>query len=101
MAIAYWTFAGITLTLTVNAFLKDQEAIKHDNKAFLFIALTTLLWPITLPFIVNKKLQRAKAMKAIKLSKQRRKLQVVHSPTAEVPTVLSTTFHHSPATSDS
>lgn len=59
MAIGYWTFAGVTFSLLLKAFLKDTKADKLDSKAWLFILVATLLWPITLPFIIRSKLKSA------------------------------------------
>ena len=57
MAIGYWIFAGITFTIVLQAFLKDSQASKRDAKAWLFVLIAALLWPITLPFIIRRKLQ--------------------------------------------
>ena len=57
MAIGYWIFAGITFTIVLQAFLKDFQASKRDAKAWLFILIAALLWPITLPFIIRRKLR--------------------------------------------
>ena len=58
MAIAYWTSAGITFALVLQAFLNDPTANKLDVSAWAFISLAALLWPITLPFVVRSKLKR-------------------------------------------
>ncbi|MEL6603114.1 MAG: hypothetical protein AAFP20_07795 [Cyanobacteria bacterium J06614_10] len=63
MAIAYWTIAGATFVTIMSAFLKDQQAAKLNPKAWVFIAVATLLWPITLPFILSSKLRTAQARK--------------------------------------
>ena len=57
MAIGYWIFAGVTLTIVLQAFLKDSQASKRDAKAWLFVLIASLLWPITLPFIIRRKLR--------------------------------------------
>ena len=56
MVIAYCIFAGITFTIVIRAFLKDRDA-QADATALIFIAAATILWPITLPFILRKKFQ--------------------------------------------
>ena len=61
MAIAYWTIAGITFSIILSAFLRDRTARKVSLKAWTFIAIATLLWPITLPFIISSKLRAAQA----------------------------------------
>jgi hypothetical protein len=58
MAIAYWTLASLTLTLTLSAFLKDSDAPKNSATHWLFIAVVTLLWPVTLPTILGRKVGR-------------------------------------------
>ncbi|MEL6815344.1 MAG: hypothetical protein AAFP03_11090 [Cyanobacteria bacterium J06598_3] len=76
MAIAYWTVAGVTFAIVVFAFLSDFEANKRDLKSFAFIAAATLLWPITLPFILRQKYLTAKARhKARKKAKVLSQLQ--------------------------
>ena len=57
MITAYLTFAGITLTVVLSAFFKDGEANKTSIGAWMFIALTASLWPLTLPSIVRSKLR--------------------------------------------
>ena len=61
MVIAYCIAAIITATLITQAFLKDRAARKNNLSAWAFIAITTLLCPITLPFIISSKLRMAKA----------------------------------------
>ncbi|MGC1308870.1 MAG: hypothetical protein WA885_16710 [Phormidesmis sp.] len=61
MAIAYCIIASITCIVVLSAFFKDKETNKLSLRAWIFIAITTLLWPITLPFIISSKLRAAKA----------------------------------------
>lgn len=61
MAIAYWTVAGITFSIILSAFLRDKATRKVSLKAWIFIAVATLLWPVTLPFIISSKLRAAQA----------------------------------------
>ena len=61
MAIAYWTVAGITFSIILSAFLRDHATPKISLKAWAFIATATLLWPVTLPFIISSKLRAANA----------------------------------------
>ena len=75
MVTAYLTIAGLTLTIVLRAFFKDREAEKNSVGAWMFIALTAALWPLTLPSIVRSKLrnqakQRAKAKKRSDLNQQ-------------------------------
>lgn len=60
MAIAYWTVAGITFSIILRAFLRDRDTRKVSVRAWVFIGTATLLWPITLPFIINSKRRAAK-----------------------------------------
>lgn len=61
MAIAYWTVAGITFSIILSAFLRDHATPKVSLKAWAFIGTATLLWPVTLPFIISSKLRAASA----------------------------------------
>ena len=61
MAIAYWTVAGITFSLIISAFLRDHATPKISIKAWAFMGTATLLWPVTLPFIISSKLRAAEA----------------------------------------
>lgn len=70
MVTAYWTIAGVTLTIVLNAFLKDREADRKHVRVWIFIALAALLWPVTLPSIVRSKLRR-NSTKARPYSKRR------------------------------
>lgn len=63
MAIAYWTIAGLTFSIILSAFLKDKATRKVSLKAWAFISIATLIWPVTLPFIISSKLRVAKAEK--------------------------------------
>lgn len=101
MATAYWTLAGITLAIIVFAFLSDREADKRDLKSFAFIAAATLLWPITLPFILHQKYltvkARQQARKKAKIISQLQQ-QLAHD---NEPAVMMSTFQGTPATGDS
>lgn len=59
MAIAYWTVAGITFSIILSAFLRDDSTRKISAKAWVFITTATVLWPVTLPFIISSKLRVA------------------------------------------
>jgi hypothetical protein len=65
MVTAYWIVASITFLIILNAFLKDGATQKASVQAFVFISMATLLWPITLPFIVSSKLRRARAYQQV------------------------------------
>jgi hypothetical protein len=70
MAIAYWTVAGITFSIILRAFLKDGTPNKINLQALVFIGTATVLWPMTLPFIVSSKLRAAKARHQANASEQ-------------------------------
>ena len=48
--------AIVTFLIALYAFFKDAEADKTLGLNWAFVIVTGLLWPITLPFIVWKKL---------------------------------------------
>lgn len=60
MATLYWTVASITFAIILSAFLRDSATRKMSGRAWAFIAIATLLWPITLPFILSSKLRALK-----------------------------------------
>ncbi len=64
MAIAYWTVAAITCSIVLTSFIKDANTPKFSADAWLFIAIATLLWPVTLPSILNSKLRSRQRPKA-------------------------------------
>lgn len=84
MAIAYWTVAGITFSIILSAFLRDQATRKMSLKAWTFIAVATLLWPVTLPFIVSSKLRVAKAKRLSKHKAQKEDKLLTKLQTAPV-----------------
>ncbi len=49
--------ATITFLIALYAFFKDTAASKVSVLNWSFVVVTGLLWPITLPFIVWKKLR--------------------------------------------
>ena len=57
MAIGYWIFAGVTFAIVLQAFLSDLKANKLDIRAWVFILVASLIWPITLPCIIRTKLK--------------------------------------------
>lgn len=57
MVIAYWTIFSLTFAVVLNAFLKDQSTAKNNVKAWLFVLVAAIIWPITLPFIISSKLR--------------------------------------------
>ncbi|MEO0769307.1 MAG: hypothetical protein AAFY72_07720 [Cyanobacteria bacterium J06649_4] len=91
MAIAYWTVAALTFATILSAFLRDRQASKTNPKAWVFIAVATLLWPITLPFIISSKLRMAKAKRQ---TNQKQPQQSRHSDTDGQ---VMTTMHTAPA----
>lgn len=64
MILTYWIAAGATATLIIQAFLKDGAVSKVSLEAWTFITVATLLWPITLPFIISSKLRATSARQA-------------------------------------
>ena len=48
--------AAITCLIALYAFFKDTDASKTSVLNWAFVIVTGLLWPVTLPFIVWKKL---------------------------------------------
>lgn len=48
--------ATLTFLIAVYAFFRDTEASKGSILNWTFVLVTGLLWPITLPFIIWKKL---------------------------------------------
>lgn len=72
MATAYSTLAGITFVIVISAFLSDRDADKRDPSSYIFVAVATLLWPITLPSILRKKYLTLKARQ-----QARRKAKVI------------------------
>ncbi len=57
MAISYWIIAGVTFSIILNAFLRDEATQKMSLTAWIFIMTATVLWPVTLPFIISSKLR--------------------------------------------
>ena len=74
MILTYWIAASATATLIIQAFLKDGAASKASLEAWTFITVATLLWPITLPFIISSKLRAILAYQA-KLSAEKQALE--------------------------
>ena len=64
MIFIYWTAASITASLILQAFLKDSTASKVSIEAWTFIVVATVLWPVTLPFIISSKLRATAAYQA-------------------------------------
>lgn len=48
--------AAITCLIALYAFLRDTDASKKSALNWAFVIVASLLWPITLPFIVWKRL---------------------------------------------
>lgn len=48
--------AAITVLIVLYAFFRDAEASKASFLNWAFVMVAGLLWPITLPFIIWKKL---------------------------------------------
>ena len=60
MAIAYWTIFSLTFAVILSAFLKDHSTAKSNFRAWMFVLVASLIWPITLPFIISSKLRMHK-----------------------------------------
>jgi len=60
MLIAYSAMFSLTLAVVLNAFLKDQTTPKSDLNIWIFVLVTALIWPVTLPFIIRSKLRTKK-----------------------------------------
>ena len=73
MVIAYWIGASVTATLLIRAFFKDKSAKKVSLDAWMFIAIATLIWPVTLPFIISSKLRMAKAAQSTLLAEGKKR----------------------------
>ena len=96
MVTAYWTVAGITFLIILSAFLRDRATRKVSLKAWAFIAIATLLWPVTLPFIISSKLRADQAKQTVgKDQTNQAKDQV--SQVKEQQTSLLTTLQAAPA----
>lgn len=48
--------AAVTLLIALYAFFKDDAASKTSGLNWAFVVVTGVLWPITLPFIIWKRL---------------------------------------------
>ncbi|MGD1952202.1 MAG: hypothetical protein ACFB14_21520 [Leptolyngbyaceae cyanobacterium] len=57
--------ATLTFLIALYAFFKDTDASKTSVLNWAFIVVSGLLWPLTLPFIVWKKLLSLLALKDI------------------------------------
>ncbi len=60
MVFAYCTIFIITFLIVSSALLKDDSADKRSAFIWLFVLVTALIWPITLPFIISSKLRTYK-----------------------------------------
>lgn len=54
----YFTGATLVFGLLLNAFLKDDTTPKTHIASWAVLAIATVLWPLTLPFIIRKRLQK-------------------------------------------
>lgn len=52
----YWLPATVTFLIALSAFFRDKAASKTSVLNWAFVIVAGLLWPVTLPFIVWKKL---------------------------------------------
>ncbi|NEP58971.1 MAG: hypothetical protein F6K31_18445 [Symploca sp. SIO2G7] len=63
--------AAITFLITLYAFLKDTNAPKNNGLNWAFVIVTGLLWPITLPFIIWKRLSSLFKLNSAEISFRR------------------------------
>ena len=54
----YFTGATLVFGLLLNAFLKDDTTAKTHLASWAVLAIATVFWPLTLPFMIRKKLQK-------------------------------------------
>jgi hypothetical protein len=61
----YLTGASLVLATLLNAFLKDETTPKTDVTSWLVVIIATIAWPVVLPSMIRKQMQRfASAWKA-------------------------------------
>ncbi len=53
--VTYLAGVGFTVAILLNAFLKDASTPKTDILSWLLIVVSSLLWFVSLPFILRKK----------------------------------------------
>ena len=58
----YFTGAAVVFGILINAFLKDVTTPKNHVASWIFLTVATLLWPITLPSMIRKRLQSAEVL---------------------------------------
>ena len=58
----YFTGAALVFGLLLNAFLKDDTTPKTHAASWIVLAIATVFWPVTLPFMVRKKLQKEESL---------------------------------------
>ena len=58
----YFTGAAIVFGILLNAFLKDATTPKNQVASWTFLAIATILWPIALPSMIRKKVQRTEVL---------------------------------------
>ncbi|WP_088893068.1 hypothetical protein [Leptolyngbya ohadii] len=63
--IFYSLGATLTFGILLDAFHRDTEAPKTDVLSWAVLIIATLIWFITLPRIMQKKLQSAKAVSSV------------------------------------
>jgi hypothetical protein len=54
----YFTGATLVFGLLLNAFLKDDTTPKTHIASWVVLAIATVFWPLTLPFMIRKRLQK-------------------------------------------
>lgn len=59
--ITYFVGTVLTFGILLKAFLKDRSTSKTDILSWLLVLLGALLWFVTLPFIIRKKLRDGRA----------------------------------------
>ena len=54
----YFTGATLVFGLLLNAFLKDDTTPKTHIASWVVLAIATVFWPLTLPSMIRKRLQK-------------------------------------------
>jgi hypothetical protein len=53
----YFTGTFLALSILLNAFAKDDTTPKTQVRSWMYLIIAAVLWPITLPSMIRKKLQ--------------------------------------------
>lgn len=58
MIMVYIAGTILTAGILLNTFLKDKTTSKTEIASWVTLAIATILWPVTLPTVIRKKLQK-------------------------------------------